>query len=134
MKRDRVMRTIVFFDLPDVYAKDRRNYQLFRRFLMNEGFIMMQESVYSKINQLIGKLELPLCITNEFNMASLLKLFQIEIMESDDLLTNLLLIIDVERLFHIHDVIVFVNIKQFLSEDEVTELENMPSTIKFLYY
>ena len=47
--RDRFMRTIVFFDLPNVYAKDKRNYLLFRKFLVNEGFIMMQESVYSKI-------------------------------------------------------------------------------------
>lgn len=47
--RDRVMRTIVFFDLPNVYAKDRRNYQLFRKFLLNEGFLMLQESVYSKL-------------------------------------------------------------------------------------
>ena len=36
--RDRIMRTIVFFDLPNIYAKDRRNYQLFRKFLLNEGF------------------------------------------------------------------------------------------------
>lgn len=43
------MRTIVFFDLPSVYAKDKRNYNLFRRFLINEGFLMMQESVYSKL-------------------------------------------------------------------------------------
>lgn len=47
--RDRIMRTIVFFDLPNIYSKDKRNYFLFRRFLINEGFIMMQESVYSKI-------------------------------------------------------------------------------------
>lgn len=43
------MRTMVFFDLPNIYAKDKRNYVLFRRFLLNEGFIMMQESVYSKM-------------------------------------------------------------------------------------
>lgn len=43
------MRTIIFFDLPNVYAKDKRNYNLFRKFLINEGFLMMQESVYSKI-------------------------------------------------------------------------------------
>lgn len=43
------MRTMVFFDLPNVHYKDKRNYILFRRFLLNEGFIMMQESVYSKI-------------------------------------------------------------------------------------
>lgn len=47
--RDRVMRTIVFFDLPNTYAKDKRNYLLFRKFLINEGFLMLQESVYSKI-------------------------------------------------------------------------------------
>lgn len=47
--RDRVMRTMVFFDLPNIYAKDKRNYLLFRKFLLSEGFIMMQESVYSKI-------------------------------------------------------------------------------------
>lgn len=43
------MRTIVFFDLPNVYSKDKRQYLLFRKFLINEGFIMLQESVYSKI-------------------------------------------------------------------------------------
>ncbi len=43
------MRTIVFFDLPNVYAKDKRNYLLFRKYLLSEGFIMLQESVYSKI-------------------------------------------------------------------------------------
>lgn len=57
------MRTIVFFDLPNVYAKDKRNYILFRKMLINEGFIMMQESVYSKLvlnkeqaNNLISRL------------------------------------------------------------------------------
>ena len=47
--RDRVMRTIVFFDLLNVYLKDKRNYLLFRKYLLSEGFIMLQESVYSKI-------------------------------------------------------------------------------------
>ena len=43
------MRTIVFFDLPNIYYKDKRNYQLFHKFLINEGYIMLQESVYSKL-------------------------------------------------------------------------------------
>ena len=56
--RNRIMRTIIFFDLPNVYAKDKRNYLLFKKFLLNEGFIMMQESIYSKIvlNSVQGKL------------------------------------------------------------------------------
>ena len=47
--RDRVMRTMVFFDLPNVYLRDKKKYIKFRKYLINEGFIMMQESVYSKL-------------------------------------------------------------------------------------
>lgn len=43
------MRVLVFFDLPTDTAKDRKMYSKFRKFLINEGFIMMQESVYSKL-------------------------------------------------------------------------------------
>lgn len=43
------MRMIVFFDLPVETALDRKNYSKFRKFLINEGFIMMQESVYTKL-------------------------------------------------------------------------------------
>lgn len=45
----RYMRLIVFFDLPMITNADRREYTKFRKFLLNEGFIMMQKSVYSKI-------------------------------------------------------------------------------------
>lgn len=45
----RYMRLIVFFDLPMITNADRREYTKFRKFLLNEGFIMMQKSIYSKI-------------------------------------------------------------------------------------
>lgn len=45
----RYMRVLVFFDLPTLTTKDRREYRRFRKFLINEGFIMIQESIYSKI-------------------------------------------------------------------------------------
>lgn len=47
--RYRFMRILVFFDLPTETAKDRKNYSEFRKFLIKEGFIMMQESVYAKL-------------------------------------------------------------------------------------
>jgi len=43
------MRILLFFDLPVETAKDRRRYSKFRKFLINEGFIMMQKSVYTKL-------------------------------------------------------------------------------------
>ena len=47
--RYRFMRILVFFDLPTETATDRRVYSKFRKFLIKEGFIMMQESVYVKL-------------------------------------------------------------------------------------
>lgn len=43
------MRMLCFFDLPTYTAEDRRNYRLFRKMLVDNGFIMMQESVYCKL-------------------------------------------------------------------------------------
>lgn len=43
------MRVIVFFDLPVKTKKERRDYGRFRRYLVKNGFIMVQESVYSKL-------------------------------------------------------------------------------------
>ncbi len=43
------MRMIVFFDLPTETASDRRNYRRFRKLLVRNGFLMMQESVYCKL-------------------------------------------------------------------------------------
>ena len=45
------MRIIVFFDLPTTSAIDLKNYRNFRKFLIKEGFMMMQESVYTKITK-----------------------------------------------------------------------------------
>lgn len=45
----RFMRVIVFFDLPTETNEDRRNYRLFRKALIKNGFIMLQESVYCKL-------------------------------------------------------------------------------------
>ena len=43
------MRILVFFDLPVVKREDRKEYQNFRRFLLNDGYIMIQYSVYTRI-------------------------------------------------------------------------------------
>lgn len=45
------MRVIVFFDLPVTTEKNKRDYRVFRKFLIKSGFLMMQESVYCKLAQ-----------------------------------------------------------------------------------
>ena len=43
------MRVIVLFDLPSVTLTEKREYRRFRDFLLKNGFLMMQESVYTKL-------------------------------------------------------------------------------------
>ena len=45
----RFMRMMVFFDLPMLTLEDKRSYRNFRKLLIKNGFIMLQESVYCKM-------------------------------------------------------------------------------------
>jgi CRISPR-associated protein Cas2 len=54
---NRFMRLMVFFDLPTKTSEDRRNYRRFRKDLIQNGFFMLQESVYCRmtINESMAK-------------------------------------------------------------------------------
>ena len=43
------MRVLIFFDLPVETTANRREYTKFHRYLLKNGFIMMQKSVYCKL-------------------------------------------------------------------------------------
>ena len=43
------MRMILFFDLPSVTNKDTREYTRFVKAIKKMGFVMLQESVYTKL-------------------------------------------------------------------------------------
>lgn len=43
------MRLMVFFDLPMVTRTEKRAYTQFRKFLLNDGYDMIQFSVYGRI-------------------------------------------------------------------------------------
>lgn len=43
------MRIILFFDLPMLSDTEVRRYTRFRKYLLSNGYVMMQYSIYSKI-------------------------------------------------------------------------------------
>lgn len=43
------MRLLLMFDIPTLTPTDRRDYRQFRKFLISEGFLMHQFSIYTKI-------------------------------------------------------------------------------------
>jgi CRISPR-associated protein Cas2 len=49
MGKIRFMRVIVMFDLPTLTSEQKREYRRFRKWLIEDGFVMMQMSIYSKI-------------------------------------------------------------------------------------
>lgn len=46
---NRYMRILLMFDLPTITSIDMKEYRRFRKFLIKSGFIMMQESIYTKL-------------------------------------------------------------------------------------
>ena len=45
----KIMRMLCMFDLPVETEEERRAYRIFRKNLMQEGFVMMQYSVYVRV-------------------------------------------------------------------------------------
>ena len=48
-ERIRLMRLMLFFDLPSVTSEEKREYRHFVKFLEHEGFIRLQYSVFVKL-------------------------------------------------------------------------------------
>ena len=48
MNSEILMRIMVMFDLPTVSAEEKKQYTRFRKYLLREGFLQLQFSVYAK--------------------------------------------------------------------------------------
>lgn len=81
---------------------------------------------YTKIKNILSKSlldsNLSLSINDEYDLENLLKLFKINIALQNNLLDNLLLIIDINTMFKNNDLLIFVNLKQYLTKIELEEL------------
>lgn len=43
------MRILVMFDMPAITSQDKKEYRLFRKYLLSQGYLMMQQSIYVKL-------------------------------------------------------------------------------------
>lgn len=81
---------------------------------------------YNKIvniyKRILNDIDLPLLISSEINMENITKLMKININMQSDLLSNLFILIDLENLFQSKNILVFINLKQYLTIDELEEL------------
>lgn len=80
---------------------------------------------YLKIKSILAKsfldYNLPLVINDEFDIDTILKLLKVTIDSKNNLLDNLFLLIDINNNFRINELLIFVNLKQYLTLEELNE-------------
>ncbi len=74
------------------------------------------------IMKYFSKLDLPISINEEFNFDLILKLLKPKIDCNYSLLNNLLTLIELEKIFQVNKLLIFVNLKQLLNKEELIEL------------
>lgn len=83
-------------------------------------------NLYGKMTRIYKKalndIDLPLYIENDISIDNINKLVKLGISPKEELLDNLMLLIDLEHTLKTNNFLVFVNLKQYLTKDEVVEL------------
>lgn len=81
--------------------------------------------VYSRLCKLVdnelAKTELPISVSIDEGIENVIKMFKLKINQKDDLLDNLLLIIDLECVLNANKILCFINLKQYLTREELLE-------------
>ncbi len=80
------------------------------------------KKIYKSLSNILTNIDLPITINDTFSIEDLIKLSKISINIKNDLLDNLLLLIDLEKILKLNNILFFVNLKQFLNNDELIEL------------
>ena len=86
-----------------------------------EEIMKQYYKLIKKIKSELLNLELPIKINECESIGELLKSTKPFIEKKDSLLENLLLLIDIEKELNLNHILVFINLKNYLSEMELTE-------------
>ncbi len=119
----------VYINYFDLGFDSKKNITEISKYVSNvieeEDKILIQNQ-YNKIikmyKKILNNIDLPLFIDEEINIESLSKVLKLSINLKDELLDNLFLLIDIEKTFKTNNLLLFVNLKQYLSKDELIEL------------
>lgn len=82
---------------------------------------VIYKKLIEKIKKIFGNIDFEITFNDEFNLEQLIKFLKPTIKEKQDLINNLYLIVDLEKCFKLNKIIVFVNLKQYLTKEELNE-------------
>lgn len=88
----------------------------------SEKILKSYRKLCELLNKELLKLDLPISINVEEGITNVIKLLKYSINNKEELLDNLLLLIDLETILNSNKVLCFINLKQYLSKEELKEL------------
>lgn len=104
------------------YSTDIAKYILFNIEQYDSENILRTFSKLCKlIDNELQKTDLSISVSTEEGIENVIKMFKLKINQKEDLLDNLLLIVDLEVALNSNKILCFMNLKQFLTKEEVIE-------------
>ena len=117
---------IDFFDFNFDYKKITND---IIKYLNKNISIEVKDSILNQYNKIIklykkelNNIDIPLMIETETDSDNITKSLKISIEVKQNLIENLLLLIDIENILETKDILIFVNLKQYLTKNELEEL------------
>lgn len=87
-----------------------------------EDYNKIFKQLLKKTKRMTSNMDIDLELTEEYSLENLMRILKIVPKQSNYLLNNLFTIIDLVKCLHINEAVVFVNLKQYLSKNELEEL------------
>lgn len=114
-----------YFDLNLIVKKYSNHLQKYIIENTDESITNDLSIIYKKIMDKIKKsfesIDFSVQINDEFSLEQVIKLIKPTIQLKNDLLSNLYLLIDLEKIFKISKVMIFINLKQYINKNELLE-------------
>ena len=112
----------------DIDLNSKKNLNALNKNIINSLTDNVKEEILNNFKKLaksftkiLSDIDLPLSLNDNITVEDIIKLLKISINKTDELLNNLLLIIDLEKVLKMNEILFFINLKQYLSQEELIE-------------
>lgn len=119
----------IFIDFFDFNFDSKKNTNDIIKYVNKNISIEVKDSILNQYNKIIklykkelNNIDIPLMIETETDSDNITKSLKISIEVKQNLIENLLLLIDIENILGTKNILIFVNLKQYLTKNELEEL------------
>ncbi len=119
----------IFIDFFNINLNSKKNINDISNYIINnftdvdkEKLKIQYHKTLKEYKKILNSIDLPLSIDFEESIENIIKSIKIKIENKNNLLDNLLTLIDLESILQTNNLLVFINLKQYLTKEELKEL------------